>query len=259
MVAITVSLLVASWAQLWSGPSTAEAAGAPDTRNSSESALYDRCLKQARSAPQGAYDHALAWFDTGGGLPARHCAAVALIGLKAYAEAASRLETLATDVADDRQDLRVGLLTQAAQAWLLSGRAARAESLQSLAIAALPDDPQLRVDRAVTRLSLDRYWAAIEDLDTALDRGSPNPEIYLYRAVAYRNLEVLDLAGDDIDRALALDPDHPEAWLERGILERQAGNTAAARDAWTTVLRLVPSGRAAETARAQLEALELGR
>src|SRR5262249_25716774 len=53
---------------------------------------YERCMAEARQNPSAAWDEALAWHDTGGGHPAEHCAAVALIGLKQYAEAARRLE-----------------------------------------------------------------------------------------------------------------------------------------------------------------------
>ncbi len=243
---------------LLSAPVAAQSGPPPQaTSDPAQAAIYGRCLVEARNQPQAAYDEALRWFEAGGGLPARHCAAVALISLKAFAEGASRLERLATEVEDSRQDLRIGLLTQAAQAWLLAGRAERAERLQSLVVTALPEDPEIRIDRAITRLGLKQYWEAIEDLDAALDFGVPDPEIYLYRAVAYRSLDVLDLASDDLDRALALDGDHPEVWLERGVLARKAGDREGARTAWLTVLRLVPNGRAADVARAQLEALDV--
>lgn len=222
-----------------------------------QSAIYDRCLAQAKADPQAAYATALDWFDKGGGLPARHCAALALLGLSAYDEAAARLEALAAEVPDQRADLRIGLLAQAAQAWLSSGRAERAARLQTLAIDARPDDAQLRADRAVTRISLDDFWAAIDDLDIAIDLAPDEPEFLLYRASAYRYLGVADLARDDVDRALALDPNSPEAWLERGILDSLAGETSTARRAWIKVLEIGAEGPTADAARARLEALDV--
>jgi tetratricopeptide (TPR) repeat protein len=224
-----------------------------------EAAAYDRCLSQARSAPQDAYETALTWFERGGGLPARHCAAVALLWLGAHDEAAARLETLAGAVPDRRGDLRIALLAQAAQAWVMSGRLERAERLQGLAIDARPDDPQLRGDRAVTRLSLKHYWEAVDDLDVALTLSPEDTELLLYRAVAYRRLGVADLAVDDVARALALEPDNPTAWLERGVLDQLAGDADAARRAWLKVLDLTVSGRIADAARARLEALDVTR
>lgn len=229
----------------------------PGRDGAAQAGIYDACLAQARVAPEEAYTAALDWHAAGGGLPARHCAAVALLGLGAHDEAATRLETLATEVPDSRPDLRLGLLAQAAQAWLISGRAQRAEALQTLAVDARPDDPQLRADRAVSRLTLGRYWAAIDDLDIALTLTPEDPELLLYRASAYRYLEVPDLARDDVDRALALDAGHAAAWLERGILDRMTGDTQAARRAWIKVLELSPDGAVADAARARLEALDL--
>lgn len=254
--AIIVGLLLALCGSMMAGSGRVWAqtgAGEPSAQ------VYDRCLGQARSAPEAAYDAALAWHEAGGGLPARHCAAVALLGLKAYDEAASRLETLAAEVPDTRADLRIGLIAQAAQAWLISGRAARAEELLTLVVEARPRDPQLRADRAVARLSLGDRWGAIDDLDIALEAAPDDVELLLYRASAYRYLGVADLARDDVDRALARAPDSPSAWLERGILDRLAGDPAAARRAWVRVLELGADGPVADAARARIEALDVAR
>lgn len=222
-----------------------------------DAAIYDRCLAKAEVDPETAYAEGLAWFEAGGGIPARHCVAVSLVGMRAYDEAAARLEVLAGEVAADRFDLYLGLLAQAAQAWLLSGRAARAEALQTEALAIAPNDPQLRVDRAVTRLTLGRQWDAIDDLDVAIDLDPKDPETRLYRASAYRYLDVLDLAADDVAYALDLDPSRPEAWLEQGILRSLAGDRTGARSAWLQVLRLSSEGPAASAARARLEAMDV--
>jgi predicted TPR repeat methyltransferase len=66
-----------------------------------------------------------------------------------------------------------------------------------------------------------------------------------------------NLAAADIARALAIDPDLPEAWLERGILARLAGRDDEARAAWIRVLATDPDGPAGDSARLQIEALEL--
>ncbi|EDP63982.1 TPR repeat protein [alpha proteobacterium BAL199] len=219
--------------------------------------IYNRCLAKAQSDPSAAYSDALAWHEAGGGLPARHCAAVALVGTRQYAEAAARLETLSTEVAKQDPGLRVGLLAQAAQAWQLSGRVERAEQLQNQAIEFAPTDRQLRVDRAVTRLTLGKSWEAIDDLNVAIELDPQDPEAMLYRASAYRYLDAVDLAREDVRRAIKLDPKRPEAWLEQGILEQLAGDFSAARKSWLEVLNLDPDGPAASAARARIEEMDV--
>lgn len=240
-------------------PASGPANGQERTNEGAKAAVYDRCLAKAAIDPEAAYAEGLTWFEAGGGIPARHCVAVSLVGMRAYEEAAARLEVLAGEVTADRFDLHLGLLAQAAQAWLLSGRAERAEALQTRAIAVVPDDSQLRVDRAVTRLTLGRYWEAVDDLDVAIELDPLDPETRLYRASAYRYLDVLDLAGDDVARALELDPSRPEAWLEWGILRELAADRAGARAAWLEVLRLMPDGSVASAARSRLEAMDVRR
>jgi tetratricopeptide (TPR) repeat protein len=221
--------------------------------------IYDRCLAKAQTDPEAAYLDGLTWHETGGGLPARHCVAVALVGMRQYEEAASRLEILADEAPANDPSLRLGLIAQAAQAWLLSGRAERAEQLQARLIDAFPDDRQSRIDRAVTRLTLGRLWDAVDDLNVAVELNPRDPEALLYRASAYRYLDAVDLARDDVHRVLAIDASLPEAWLENGILDQIAGDRDAARRSWLEVLRLEPEGPAAAAARARLEAMDAGR
>ena len=58
---------------------------------------YGECMATARRRPQDGFEDAIAWRAEGGGTAADHCAAVALIGLEQYSEAANRLERLAQD------------------------------------------------------------------------------------------------------------------------------------------------------------------
>src|SRR5690242_20051715 len=56
---------------------------------------YRHCMQLATQDPASARNMATAWQGRGGGHPAEHCFAVALIGLKQYRDAATRLESLA--------------------------------------------------------------------------------------------------------------------------------------------------------------------
>ena len=56
---------------------------------------YEKCLGLARSDPAQGFEAAIDWRDTGGGMAAQHCTAVALAELGQFQEAATRLEQLA--------------------------------------------------------------------------------------------------------------------------------------------------------------------
>jgi len=246
----------------WIGPNQpfaqvgrGEVSGQERTRE--QAANYDRCLERARLDPEGAYAEGLSWYEAGGALPARHCVAVALVNLGDYEEAAARLGRLADEVGEARPGMRYDLLAQAAQAWNLAGHLQRAETIQTRLLEVRPSDTQLRIDRALVRLSAGRTWEAVDDLNLALEAQPDDPEILLYRAAAYRYLDAIDLARVDVERALAVDPDRAEAWLEAGILFEMEGAKDLALQAWGEVLRLSPTGPAAAAARARIEALSV--
>lgn len=220
-----------------------------------QQAEYTACMSLARGEPAAAFEQARAWSLQGGGEPARRCAAVALIGLGRYVEAAQRLEQLASEMVADSAGLRGGVLAQAAQAWLLSGEAERAHVALSEALRLAPGDVELLVDRSIASATTGQYWEAIDDLNRALELAPERADILILRASAYRLLDVPDLAGDDLDRALRLDPDNPDGLLERGILRRLAGDTAGARADWTQVVETAAGTPAADFARANLEKL----
>src|SRR5688572_26720358 len=65
----------------------------PDIENPSHT--YEVCLMTAKNEPEKGFEMAGKWQTLGGGPPAKHCEAIALIGMKEYGEAATRLEALA--------------------------------------------------------------------------------------------------------------------------------------------------------------------
>src|SRR5262249_12298021 len=129
---------------------------------------YARCMDETRRNPGGAWDGAPAWRDAGGGHPAEHCAAVALIGLKQYDEAGKRLEKLADEMFKAPPELRAQVIGQAAQARLLGGDPTRAVELLTQALAITPQDRDLMTDRAEAYAAGGKYREAIGDLDKAL-------------------------------------------------------------------------------------------
>jgi tetratricopeptide (TPR) repeat protein len=217
---------------------------------------YARCMDDARRNPAAALESATAWRNSGGGHPAEHCAAVALIGLKRYGEAGKRFDGLADAMIKAPAELRAEVLDQAGQAWLLAGDAARAEGSLTSALALMPDDPDLLTDRSEAYAAQKRYNEAIADLDRALARDAGRIDALIFRASANRFSGKLDEALRDAEAAAQLAPNDPDALLERGNVRRLKGDDAGARQDWRRVAELAPNTPAAAAARENLAKLD---
>jgi tetratricopeptide (TPR) repeat protein len=237
----------------------APAAGFAEDPETDQAAEYERCLAMSESDPEQAFDAATTWQALGGGEPARHCAALALIGLGHYAEAGTRLEALAQRLADQGESgLSQVALAQAGQAWLLAEDLERAYAVQTTALQRAPDDVELLVDRAITLAAARNYGDALLDLDRALELSPARPDILIYRASAQRFLGDLGAAMTDVERALVLEPDNPEGLLERGNLRRLQDDLAGARDDWQRAATLAEGLPTGDAAQANIATLELG-
>ena len=222
-----------------------------------QGADYERCLAMLPLDPAGANAFADAWEATGGGDGAVHCHAAAQIAL-GYTEAgAEMLEKLARSSKAPAL-ARAFVYGQATQAWLIAGEADRAYGTATLALAMVPDDPDLLIDRSIAAATMERYMDAIDDLNLSLDRDPKRTDALVFRAAAWRHEGQLGLARDDVERALAIDPDYPEAILERGILLQRRGDLEGARTEWLRVLALAPDTATADLAQQNLALLEAG-
>jgi tetratricopeptide (TPR) repeat protein len=223
-----------------------------------EADTYAYCMKLAKVNAAAAHHLAEEWSRRGGAHPADHCAAVALIEMGRYREAATRLETLSQAMTKAPAPLRAEVLDQAGQAWLLAGDPAHAYATAREAVALQPADPELRLDRAEAAASAGYFDQAIGDLDIIL-KGDPNrADALIYRASAYRAVDRLDAALADIDAALTRAPDSAPALLERGNIRRLMGNVDGARRDWQRVGEIAPGTQADIAARANLERLGRG-
>jgi len=219
-------------------------------------ARYRACMAMVEKNPKQAFSDALRWRDLGGHEGASHCAAVALIGLEQYREAASRLEELALDSKRAPQ-LKAGILVQASQAWLLAGMAERAEAVATAALTLFPDNAGILIDRAQARAHLKDYEGTLEDLDASLILHAGDADALVFRATAKRFLEDIPGAAADIEAALQINISHPDALLERGILRRLSNYDEGAREDWLMVLSIAPDSGAAEAARVNLEKMDV--
>ena len=232
-------------------------AAAETPRNAeSDAASYEHCMKLAKQNPAAAQKLAATWHDNGGKHPADHCAAVALIGLKQYREAAVRLEALAQAMASAPPGLRAGVLDQAGQAWGLAGDPVRAYAAAGAALELQPNDPELLMDRAQAAAAAGYFDRAVSDLDHVLKTEPNRFDALLYRASANRALGRLDSALGDIERALVQAPNSAPALLERGNIRRLKGDNLGARRDWERVGQLAPGSEVDMAAKANIEHLD---
>ena len=110
-------------------------------------------MELARGDPDIGRKTAQAWRADGGGIAARHCTAVALLGLGHYAEAAQMLRTLADGAAAQGSEFKIELLSQSANAWLIAGKPMTAYEVQTEALEARPNDVELLIDRSISLAS----------------------------------------------------------------------------------------------------------
>ncbi|MBV8889337.1 MAG: tetratricopeptide repeat protein [Alphaproteobacteria bacterium] len=221
-----------------------------------DAASYERCMKLARQDPAAAKAFAESWRDGGGAHPAEHCAAVALIGLRQYRPAATRLEALAQAMIHAPASLRADVLEQAGQAWLLADDPQRAYAADGAALAFRPDDPDLLVDRAEAAGTAKMFDKALADLDRVLKAHPDRVDALIYRAAAYRALGRLDPGLSDAEKAVSLAPDSAAALLERGNLRSLKGDLDGARRDWQRVGAVAPGTPADTASRANLAGLE---
>ena len=217
---------------------------------------YAACMKLTQSEPEEAFESALAWRDRGGGDPAKHCIAAALIGLKFHKEGAERLETLAQEMKAEPA-FRARVFDQAGQAWLTAGQAQRARDVLTAGLRLNGNSVTLLMSRAQAFAADKLYYDAIDDLNRVLELNPEWADAYVFRAAAYRFAESLELAEQDVDEALRREPDHVEGLLEKGIIERLLNRKEGARQAWMRLLELAPDSPAADAARANLEKMDV--
>lgn len=218
---------------------------------------YTACMALAQRQPEDALGSAEAWEQAGGGDAARHCAAVALIGMGQYGDAASRLEQLGQALSADDPDLAAQLLAQAGIAWQSAEQYERAITVETAALSLAPADVGILIDRSVNQFFLGKCWEAIDDLNRASELSPDRVDVLVFRASAYRCVESYELAREDVDHALQLEPDDVEALLERGTIRSLTGDPEGARADWLKVAEDAAGTPAADTAQMNLERLDL--
>lgn len=230
----------------------ATAAQAAPARSAAERERYQNCALQARTSPEKAIEVANAWRLAGGGIPARHCLALAYLGQEKYAAAALALEQAARAAETAGDPSVADLWGQAGNAALLGNDAAKAVTYFSTAIVAAAREGEKRgellVDRARANVELNKMAEARADLDTAVTLIPDRPTAWLLRATLKRRTGDAAGAAADIAEAARRAPDDPDVQLEQGNIAAAQGNITAARTHWQAVVQADPASPAGQAA-----------
>jgi tetratricopeptide (TPR) repeat protein len=183
-------------------------------------ARYQTCAASIEAAPEAAYESAMAWASESYAPQAMRCAGLALIELGRTAEGADRLYAVGATSAGGPPAVRISVLTQAANAYLLARAPDQAKRAMDRAIGlAAADDPafpDLLIDRARAFAMLGNWRQAEEDLSAALDRRGDDALSLRLRATARMRQNAFDLALKDAETAVALEPKDVDNLLVRG-------------------------------------------
>lgn len=218
---------------------------------------YEACLKKADRHPDQALEMAMNAQVDGADPYAEHCAAVALVGLKQYGEAARRLDLLARKGSAGNAERRGEIMDQAGNAWLLAGQPELATASFTAALALMPNESLYLIDRARASADMKKWPQAESDLSAALASEPGNSEALILRSSARRAQKNLQGSMGDITQALLLEPENVEALVERGLIRAANGDRKGAREDFLQVLDKAPNGPAAASARKEIERLEL--
>ena len=227
------------------------AVSALDSHALSGRTRYERCVQLVQRSPGEALNAALAWQGSGGNVGAEHCAALALVALKRYPEAARTLDELGHQNFGGASE-RASIFDQAGNAWLLAGQGTSAMQSFTSALALSPRDPDIIADHARAAAMLGDWFAAEHDLSAALAIDPYRADMLVLRASARHALGRMADARADLEAALRIVPNYPDALVSRGALKLETGDANGARADWQTVVTRVPGSAAGEEARQRL-------
>ena len=232
--------------------------GSADT----EADRYRLCLAAAGSEPAATIAEATKWLGAGGGVPARHCLALAYLADKQFGPATRALDAAAR-AAEAAHDPHVAeLWGQAGNAALLGGKAADAVGFFTTGLAAALHDPAARaalsLDRARALVELNRLGEARIDLDATTQLDPQAPLGWLLRATLARrqgDLKTAEASLLEATRRTPEDaPEYPDVTLEAGNIAAAQGKLALARQAWAAAAASAPGTPAAIAATQALAA-----
>lgn len=220
---------------------------------------YDGCVRAIDTDAGKVEQFAVEWQALGGGLPARHCLALAQLRQGNNAAAAQTLAKAAQAAEIGKSPLAADFWGQAGNAAMLAGdmRGAIAHFGSGL-MAAGEFAPQrsanLLVDRARAFTEAGNRASARADLDQALKLADGEATAWLLSAALARRDADLPRAVADIARAAAIAPGNPDILFEQGNIAAASGDGDAARSFWQKARTAEPGSDAASLAAKALAA-----
>ena len=220
---------------------------------------YDGCVRAIEADAKKVEQFAIEWQALGGGLPARHCLALAQLHQGNNAAAAQTLVKAAQAAETQKSPMAADFWGQAGNAAMLAGDMRGAVSHFGSGIVSAGEFAPLRtanllVDRARAHIELADLRSARADLDQALKLTDKEPTAWLLSAALARREANLPRAKADMDRAAALAPNDADILFEQGNIAGASGDTAAARAFWEKAAKAEPNSDAAALATKALAA-----
>jgi len=220
---------------------------------------YDDCVALIATDPAKADLEAHRWAQAGGGTPARHCRALALLAQGAGRRAAELMVEIAADDRTLPDEVRSEMLIEAGEIYLGLGELALGHSVASRALLLAREPRPALALSARLKASRGDWQGAVNDLDGALARGEPDAGLLVLRASARLHLGERVAARADLLWATEIAPELAAVWLERGALEAASGARDAARAAWLRAIELDRDGVVGAAARLRLQTMEADR
>jgi tetratricopeptide (TPR) repeat protein len=180
-----------------------------------QSPAYKECTALAASNPSAALAKADEWLKIDNSIPAQHCHAMALYGLRRFAEAGEALNNVRMAIPNENLPMRVYVTHQAIRAWM---SAERADAALATINAQINDMSSVRGDNAVAakltaglllerarlNVTYGKLTEAVKDLDRAVSLTPLNEEVLLERAGVFEQLGDVPLARADTQAVLTL-------------------------------------------------------
>ena len=234
----------------------AAAAAAP--ADSGDAQRYRSCIETAGREPAVAIPEATKWIGAGGGVPARHCLALAYLASRDYPAATQALDAAAR-AAEAQHDPHVAeLWGQAGNSAFMAGKFDAAAGYFTTGITAVGNDSrghgELLIDRARALVELKRFDEAKADLNDATRLEPDSPFGWLLRATLARRQGDLPGAEASLLQATKRAPDDPDVQLEAGNIAAAKGEQDLARQAWTAAAAAAPESPTAAAANQALAA-----
>ncbi len=222
---------------------------------------FTECLDLARKDAPSAIIDASLWTQQGGGYLALACHGFALASDFKF-DLASSVFAEAAKGAAEKGDAR------ASRFWAQAGNSAIAAGQPEIALDALnkalaattlnnAERADSEIDRARALVAMDMSADAEKSLTTARQMSPENGTAWLLSATLARRLSKLPDALAYIQTAASLLSRDPAVALEAGNIAIAAGDEANARKQWEQTIAIAPNSRQADSAQAQLAALNL--